>query len=650
MTRHVSDADDHPRLVDEATLHRTWVTPPGIRGALSAVNHRTVGIRFIVTALVFFVIAGIMGVMMRTQLAQSQLQLLSPQTYNQLMTLHGTTMMFLFAVPVMEGVGMYLVPLMTGARDLAFPRLSSFGYYVYLIAGVALLGGALVSAPDAGWFAYVPLSTERYSPGLGMDFWATALTFLELAALAGAVELIVSILKQRAPGMSLDRMPILVWAMLVMSFMIVFAMPALIVASAMLAVDRTIGGQFFNVAAGGSPMLWQHLFWFFGHPEVYIIFVPALGIVGTLVPTFARQPLLGYRWVVTSLVAVGFISFGLWVHHMFATGLPALGMSFFTAASLTIAIPSGIQVFSTIATLWTGRPLLLTPLLFVLGFLVIFVMGGVTGVMVAVVPFDWQVHDTYFVVAHFHYVLIGGAVFPLLAGVYYWFPKVTGRLLSERLGRWNFWLLFIGFNVTFFPMHISGLLGMPRRVYTYDSAMGWDALNLVSTVGAYMVALSVALLLVNLVRSLRSGAPAGDDPWNAGTLEWATSSPPPQYNFRHAPVVASRYPLWDGRSRVRVHEGPFVVEDEHGHAVSLTLDDRQRETLGTSIMDGTVLRRLVLPGPSLWPLFLAMSAAVTLIGVVFTTWAFPVGILLAFVGFVGWYWPEGEVNRAERAS
>nr|MBA2671042.1 cytochrome c oxidase subunit I [Gemmatimonadota bacterium] len=574
---------DHDPLAD------TWDLPKGFSGWMTQVNHRTIGLRFIYTALLFFVIAGLLGVGMRAQLAQSQLQILSPELYNQFMTLHGTTMMFLFAVPVMEGLGMYFVPLMIGARDMCFPRLSQFGYWTYLLSGLTLFAGALIAdGPQSGWFAYVPLSTRRFDPGFGMDFWATALTFLEISALAAAVELVITILKQRAPGMSLNRMPLFVWSILVMSFMIIFAMPTLISATVMLALDRTLDTHFFNVSHGGHPLLWQHLFWFFGHPEVYIIFVPALGIVSSIVATFTRREVVGYTWLVLSTVAIGFVSFGLWVHHMFSTGLPSLGMSFFSVASMVIAIPSGIQIFAWLATIWHGRIILTTAMWYVLGFIVLFVLGGVTGVMVASVPFDQQVHDTYFVVAHFHYVIIGGSVFPLFGAFYYWFPKVYGRMLSERLGKWNFWTMFVGFNVTFFPMHITGLVGMPRRVYTYLPGLGWDTLNLISTVGAVMFTLGILLFFVNAVWSRRYGALAGDDPWESNTLEWATASPPEPYNFRHIPIIASRNPVWDDESSLPRDFGegrePRAL-DRDRVAIAAMMDDRQRETLGTTILD-----------------------------------------------------------------
>jgi cytochrome c oxidase subunit I+III len=615
--------------VDE--LNRTWASPPGFFGWFSHVNHRSIGRRFLITAFVFFLLGGLQAMVMRLQLALPESNLVSADLYAQLFTMHGTTMMFFFAVPVMEGIAIYLVPLMIGTRDMVFPRLNAFGYYVYLIGGVVLYAAFFLgSGPDAGWFAYPPLSRPEYSPGLRIDFWATMVTFIEVSALVAAVELIATIFKGRAPGMTLNRMPLFVWAVLVMAFMIVFAMPPLMIGSVMLAMDRTVGTHFFNAAAGGDPILWQHVFWFFGHPEVYIIFIPALGIVSSIIITFTRRPIFGYTALVLSLVATGFIGFGLWVHHMYAAGLPQLGMSFFTAASMMIAIPAGVQMFCWLATLWDGRLVFKTPLLFVLGFIVIFVAGGVTGVMLASVPFDLQVHDTFFVVAHFHYVLIGGAVFPLFGGIYYWFPKITGRLLSERLGRWNFWTLAIGFNLTFFPMHQLGLEGMPRRVYTYIAEMGWGPLNLLATVGAGLLFVSVLLFLYNVAVSLRAGELAGDDPWGADTLEWSTSSPPPNYNFHPIPTVAGLYPRWDTRGDQPVIEG---------------LRADRREVLITHLLDAEPDYRQVLPTPSYAPLWLAIGASVAFLGAVYDPWYVPVGGLLSFAAIVYWLWPgetEGE--------
>src|SRR3954465_9529642 len=436
--------------------------------------------------------------------------------------MHGSTMMFLFAVPMMfEALSVYFVPLMVGARNIAFPRLNAFSYYVYVIGGIMLWVAFIYNTgPDVGWFAYPPLSGPAFTPGKRADFWAQMITFTELSGLAVAVEIVVTVLKMRAPGMSLNRLPIFCWSEVVTALMVIFAMPAVMLSSTMLIMDRLVGTHFFNPAEGGDALLYQHLFWFFGHPEVYIIFIPATGWVSSIVVAFSRRQAFGYLPLVLSLIATGFMSFGLWVHHMFTTGLPQLGASFFTASSMLIAIPNGIQIFCWIATLWDGRPVFRTPLLFVMGFFFIFVAGGLSGIILASVPIDTQVHDTYFVVAHFHYVLIGGNVFPLLGAIYYWFPKFTGRLLGERLGAWNFWLAFIGFNVAFFPMHISGLMGMPRRVYTYGPEMGWANLQLLWTPGALILFASFVVFLWNVVASLRSGTVAGANPWGAGTLEW----------------------------------------------------------------------------------------------------------------------------------
>ena len=612
-------------------LDRTWASPPGFFGWFTHVNHRSIGRRFIVTAFVFFLLGGVQALLMRLQLAFPENDLVSSDLYSQLFTMHGTTMMFFFAVPVMEGFATYLVPLMIGARDMAFPRLNAFGYYVYLIGGTILyVVFFLGMGPDTGWFSYPPLARPEYSPGLRVDFWATMVTFIEVSALVAAVEIIATILKMRAPGMTLNRMPLFVWAMLVMAFMILFAMPPLMIGSVMLALDRTVGTHFFNAAAGGEPLLWQHIFWFFGHPEVYIIFIPALGMVSSILIAFTRRPIFGYTALVLSLVATGFIGFGLWVHHMFATGLPQLGMSFFTAASMMIAIPSGVQIFCWLATLWDGKLVFRTPLLFVLGFIVIFVAGGLTGVMVASVPFDLQVHDTYFVVAHFHYVLIGGAVFPLFGAVYYWFPKMTGRMLSERLGRWHFWLFAVGFNVTFFPMHRLGLDGMPRRVYTYLADMGWGPLNFLATSGGVLLAAGVLVFLANVALSLRRGEVAAADPWGADSLEWLTASPPPNYNFDPLPTVGGLYPLWDRRP-----DQPVVTG----------LREDRREVLVTHLLDAEPDYRQILPTPSIAPLLLAIGASVAFLGVVYHPWFVPLGGLLSFAAVVFWLWPrdfEGE--------
>ncbi|MCW5978494.1 MAG: cytochrome c oxidase subunit I [Bryobacteraceae bacterium] len=594
------------------------------------VNQREIGKRFIVTAFGFFIAAGILALLMRVQLAHPRLEFLSPDLYNQFFTMHGVTMMFLFAIPVMEGMAIYLAPLMIGTRDMALPRLNAFGYYVFLLGGLLLYAGFAVGlAPDVGWFAYPPLAGAEYSPTLRADFYATLIAFIEVAALVAAVELVVTIFKQRAPGMSLNRMPLFVWAILVTAFMIVFAMPAVMVASMMLALDRTVGTHFFAASGAGGPVLWQHLFWFFGHPEVYIIFIPALGMVSSIVGTFARRPLFGYTALVLSLIATGFLGFGLWVHHMFTVGLPQLAMSFFTGASLLIAIPSGVQIFCWIATLWMGKPVIRTPLLFVLGFFFIFTLGGLTGVMVASVPFDQQAHDTFFLVAHFHYVLIGGSVFPLMGGLYFWWPKFTGRMMSEKMGVASFALLFIGFNVTFFPMHELGLIGMPRRVYTYVEGMGWDNLNFIATVGAAVLTLGFAVTLINAIWSWFRGREAGPNPWNGDSLEWATASPPPVYNFRHPPVVRGRWPMW---------ENPQPEDRVTG------LRPDRREVLITTVLDARPQGIAVLPGPSIWPFLLALAVCVAFGGFMIHPAFFLVGFFAAFAIVVAWHWP-GEEER-----
>jgi cytochrome c oxidase subunit I+III len=636
-----------PERVPADLLTQVWSRPPDISGWLTAVNHRAIGLRYIVTSFIFFLLAGIIALIMRIQLAQPQLEIISPELYNQMFTMHGTTMMFLFAVPMVEGVGIYFVPLMIGTRDMAFPRLNAFGYWVYLFAGVVLYASFFAGvAPDSGWFNYVPLTGPGYSPGIGIDFWVTMITFLEVAALVAAVELVVTIIKMRAPGMSLNRIPLFVWSALVTSVMIIFAMPPLMVVSVLLALDRTIGTHFFNVAAGGDPLLWQHLFWFFGHPDVYIILLPGLGIVSAIVVVFSRASLVGYTLLVISIVSIGFLSFGLWVHHMFATGIRLLGMSFFTAASVMIAIPSGIQIFAWIGTMWSGKVRFTTPMLFVFGFIFIFVLGGLTGVMVALIPFDWQVHDSYFIVAHFHYVLIGGMLFPLFGGFYFWLPKVTGRKLSETLGHWNFWVMFVGFNLSFFFMHILGFYGMPRRVYSYLPGLGWDLHNAISTVGAFLFAFGVLIFLVNLVYSQLWKKDVENNPWGADTLDWLTSSPPEQYNFRTIPIVRSREPLWDqawGADYAGLERG----EGDH---VLLPLQESERDTVGTTLMDAKLDTRIVLPKPTIWPLLAALAATFTFISSMINLILVPIGALLVYAAIIGWTWPRDMSMRDESST
>jgi cytochrome c oxidase subunit I+III len=625
-TPDLRDTDlDRPAL--EAALGETWKTPSGFWGALATVDHKIIGRRYIFTAFVFLALGGVLAILIRLQLAQPEARVLGPDRYNQIFTMHGANMMFLFAVPVMEAMAVYLVPLMVGTRNIAFPRLNAFSYWMFLAGGTLLwIAFALDMGPDVGWFAYVPLSGPQYAAGKRADIWAQMITFTEVSALAVAVEIVVTVFKQRSPGMSLDRIPLFVWSMLVTSFIIIMAMPAIMIASTCLILDRLVGTHFFNPAEGGDVLLWQHLFWFFGHPEVYIIFLPAVGMVSTMVPAFARRPVFGYLALVMALVATGILAFGLWVHHMFVTGLPRLGESFFTASSMAIAVPAGVQIFCWLATLWDGKPVFKTPLLFVVGFIITFVIGGLTGVMVASVPFDTQVHDTYFVVAHFHYVLIGGAVFPLLGAIYYWYPKMTGRMMSERLGKWAFWLIFVGFHLTFFPMHILGLQGMPRRVYTYQPDMPWHGLNMFVSLSAVILAAGFLVFFIDAIRATRSGALAGDNPWGAPTLEWATSSPPPSYNFVHIPVVDGSNPLWEASDLLSVATG---------------LRTDRRELVVTTLSTATPEAREASPRNSIWPLWTAIATSVMLIWSIFTPWAVVWGSIPVAVALIGWFWPKG---------
>jgi len=639
MTALMSPRDhlrDGPELTGEALdrrLARTWRRQPGLIGWLSTTDHKEIGRRYLVTAFVFLILAGILGLAIRLQLARPESGLISADRYNQIFTMHGTTMMFLFAVPVMEAMAVYLIPLMLGTRNTAFARLNAFSYYVYLAGGTMIWVAFILNVgPDAGWFSYVPLSGPEYSPGKRVDIWAQMVTFTEVAALAAAVVMTTTILKQRAPGMSMGRMPVFAWAILVVSLMIIFSMPSVALTSAMLMSDRLVGTQFFNSYEHGDPLLWQHLFWFFGHPEVYIIFLPATGFVSEIVQTFSGRRIIGYPAIVLALVATGLLAFGLWVHHMFATGLPRQGYAFYTAASMAVSLPAGIQIFCWIATIWDGRPRFAVPMLWVVGFIVTFVIGGMTGVMLASVPIDLQLHDTYFVVAHFHYVLIGGAVFPLLGAITYWFPKITGRLMSEGLGKLAFWLGFIGFQVAFMPMHFLGILGMPRRVYTYQPGLGWDGLNLVATIGAFAFASALVIFILNVLVSLRRGGAAGSNPWNASGLEWATSSPPPPYGHAHIPVVDGPTPLWTHEERLPVAYGLRV---------------EQREILLTTVVDAVPDVREPSSEPSLWPLVSALATTALFVCSIFTPWALVIGAVPVTAALIGWFWPKNNDVKPE---
>jgi cytochrome c oxidase subunit I+III len=611
-------------------LERIWEEPPGLGSWLDTVDHKRIGKRYLYTALGFFIAGGIEALIIRTQLAGPELELTTPEGFNQLFSMHGITMIFFFVTPMLFGFGNFFVPLMIGSRDMAFPKLNAFGYWVFLFAGLFVYSSFLTgSAPNNGWFNYPPLSSVEYAPGPNIDYYTLGLAFLGISTTAGAINFIVTILKLRAPGMSLARMPLYVWAILATSLAVVFALPSLTIANAMLQLDRQAQFNFFDPNAGGDVILWQHLFWIFGHPDVYIIFLPAVGIVSSIVPVFSRRRIIGYPWLALATMATAVVGFGVWVHHMFATGIPSMALTFFSAASLMITIPSGIQVFAWIATIIAGRPDLRTPMLFILGFLFTFVIGGVTGPMFAAVPFDQQITDSYFVVAHFHYVLFGGAVFPIFAAIYYWIPKMYGRMYHEGLGKLAFWLIFIGFNVTFFPMHISGLLGMPRRVYTYQPGLGWDIWNLVPTVGGFVLALGILVVLVGWAHAVRRGRPAGPNPWNADSLEWATASPPPHYDFAQIPTVRSREPLWDQPELRdlghRVHERRRALAEGH-------------QTLGTSVLDADPEAILVMPSGSMAPVTTAAGIAVVFAGI--HIGMLPLGLLggaVAVGGLLAWF-------------
>lgn len=539
---------DRPReLTKEFSFSET------LYGWVATVDHKRLGLLYILTSLLYFVVAGCMALMIRWQLAFPNGHVVDPDTYNRLFTMHGTSMVFLVGMPMIAGFSNYLVPLMIGARDMAFPRLNAFGFWIFLFGTLLLYfsyigGGGLGgsgSAPDVGWFAYSPLTERPFSRGMSTDYWILGILISGMGSIASAINVIVTAVSMRCPGMTLSKMPLFVWTMLVDSWLIVIAVPPLSAAQIMLLMDRYLGAKFFNTQAGGSAVLWQHFFWIFGHPEVYILIFLAFAILNEVVPVFSRKPMFGRQAMVAALVAIGFISLGVWAHHMFAVGMGSWSNAFFSASTMLVGVPTGIKIFNWTATMFGGKLRLDTPMLFCCGFLLQFLVAGLTGIMLGMTPFDWQLTDSYFVVAHFHFTLVGGLLFGIFAGLYYWFPKVTGRMMDEKLGRLHFWLFTIGFNITFIPQHFLGFLGMPRRIYTYQAGRGWELWNLISSIGAPLQALAVLILVWNIYKSVRSGEPAGDDPWDGWTLEWATSSPPPEYNFEKLPVVRSSRPLWD---------------------------------------------------------------------------------------------------------
>ena len=626
------DPQDNPAYRDAqaARLRAAWKRPEGIR-YWSAVNNTIVGLWYTAAAFVFFIFAGILALLMRIQLAVPDNDFVSANTYNQLFTMHGSVMMFLFAVPIFEAFSIMILPQMLGARDLPFPRLSAYGFWSFVIGGTFVCGSIFFdAAPQGGWFMYPPLTT-RFQEGYGNDIWLLGLSFIEVAAIAAAVELIVGVLKCRPPGMRINLIPLYAWYVLVVAAMILFAFPPLIAGDLLFELERMLHWPFFNPEKGGDPLLWQHLFWIFGHPEVYIIFLPAIALAAMIVPTFARRPIVGYTWIVLAAVGTGFLSFGLWVHHMYTTGLPSISLGFFSAASEAVAIPTGVQIFCFLATILAGRVVNSVPLLFVSGAFVVFVLGGLTGVMVALAPFDFQVHDSYFVVAHLHYVMVGGMVFPVVAGFYYFFPLANGKQLSARLGRIAFWLMFIGFNVTFFPMHISGLAGMPRRVVSYPPDLGFDTANLISTIGAFVLAAGLAVFVWDVVRPKAKQAYAPRNPWNAGTLEWMSEMPGENWGARTVPLIKGRYPLWEQPGFLRdVDEGRFYLPDA---------EEGRRETLVTSTIDARPLQCLRVPGPSFLAFYTALFTAGVFIFLTFHWWwpALVSGVLGLGTALV-WLW------------
>ncbi|WP_210526864.1 cytochrome c oxidase subunit I [Rubellimicrobium arenae] len=616
-------------------LTRIWASEPGWTGWLTTVNHNDLGRMFLVAAATFFGIGGLLAMLIRAQLASPRSAFMGPEVYNQVFTMHGTIMMFLFAIPLFEGLTVYLLPKMLGTRDLAFPRLGAYGFWCYVFGGSMLVLSLLAGvAPDSGWFMYPPLSSSLGSPGINSDVWLIGITFVEISAISAAVEVVVTILRYRAPGMSLDRMPIFAWYMLVVAVMILTGFPPMILGSILLELERAFGMPFFQVAEGGDSLLWQHLFWLFGHPEVYIIFLPAAGVVSTILPVMARRTLMGYGWIVGAAVSLGVLSFGLWVHHMFTTGIPHMGLAFFSAASTLVAVPTAVQIFAWIGTLWTGRPQLRLPMLWILAFFATFVIGGLTGVMVAVVPFDWQVHDTHFVVAHLHYVLVGGFVFPMLAAIYYWLPHMTGRRRFFRLGETAFWLIVVGFHVTFLAVHWVGLLGQRRRTETYEPGQGWEIINLVSSIGGFVTAIGFGLVLVDVVVNAAVAIRGSRDPWGAGTLEWAMPTPPPAYNFASLPEVRGRDPLYDDPDLpVRIARGEGFLGTPRGNL---------RETLTVDVASGRAAHHVVLPGNTALPIVMALVTGGAFVGMLLKLyWLVPLAALGVIILAIRWVWTLG---------
>jgi cytochrome c oxidase subunit 1 len=611
---------------------RSWLvrrprSTTGFWSWVTTVDHKRIGILYGITAFAFFVVGGSEALLLRLQLAQPEQEVVSAAVYNELFTMHGVTMVFLVVMPLSAAFFNYLIPLMIGARDVAFPRLNAYSYWAFLFGGVFIYSSFFLGgAPNGGWFGYAPNSV--LDPTRGMTFYSLGLIITGIASTVSAINLAVTVINMRAPGMTLFRMPVFVWMGLVVQLLLAFSLPIITVGLTELFFDRRFHTHFFDPAAGGDPLLWQHLFWLFGHPEVYILILPAMGIVSEVLPVFARKPLFGYQFVVFSGIAIGFIGFGVWAHHMFATGLGPVANTAFGISTMIIAVPTGVKIFNWLGTLWRGDIRFATPMLFALGFIAMFVIGGLSGVTHAVVPHDYQQTDTYYIVAHFHYVLFGGAIFGLFAGIYYWWPKVFGRFLNERIGRINFWIMLIGFNLTFGPMHILGLQGMPRRIHSYPASLGLGFWNLVATAGAFLIALSVLVFLVNAVASFRRPAEMAADPWDARTLEWLTTSPPPEHNFDEIPVVHSLDELWH-RKYAETRGGRVVpvpaggAGDEH-EAVA---DDSAGHGAGHAIH---------MPSPSYWPVVAALGLPIIAYGLIFNMWLVGLGVVVVLVGFYGW--------------
>ena len=616
-------------------LFELWETPKTLKGELGTVDHKELGKRYLGTAFAFLIIGGIEALIMRLQLARPNLQLLSPEMYDQIFTMHGVTMIFWYAQPILSGFSVYLVPLLIGARDLAFPRLNAFTYWAFLFSGVLLyISPFLGQAPHGGWFAYVPYTNVPYSPSYGMDFYNLALILNTIAVTGGAVNFIVTILRMRAPGMSINRMPLMLYSTLTMSFVSIFAMPALTACNLTLELDRRWGTHFYDVPHGGNPVLWQHLFWFFGHPWVYIVFLPATGMISMIVPTFSRRPIVGYAYVAMATVLTGLVGFGVWMHHMFAIGENHLSMSFFSAASMTISLFTAVQVFAWLATMWRGRPVMSAAMHFAVGFIALIVIGGLNGIVTAVIPVDWQLTDTYFIVSHLHYVLVGANMFPVFAAFYYWLPKMTGRMMSEKLGKISFWIMFAGLNIAFFPMQLLGILGMPRRIYTYLPHLGWGNLNMVVTVGAFLLALGIFLSVINFFHSLQHGDYAGKNPWKGDSLEWSTESPPPPYGSVHLPTVVTRHPLWDEH------------EEEHDPTGERILD-QGRLTFSSTWLDAEPFALSTIAEDTLLPLWLALGMFVLCGALIFQQMYVVIGAInfSLIVGAV-WFLPTHEGDAA----